>query len=192
MYDCKKGDIINGKYILNENIHNISEDNISIEIADVVDSRPMGMKGLYPGDGILIVSDEFMDAHKEYARNYISMGIDSSNPDKLQDDIDEYLKSETGYSLYNVSKDMKSMQSMFLLISIFLYGFIIVIALIGITSIFNTITTSMELRSKEFAMLKSVGMTKKEFNKMVRLESVFYGTKSLLIGIPIGIILFNI
>lgn len=186
MYDCKKGDIINGKYILNENIHNISEDNISIEIADVVDSRPMGMKGLYPGDGILIVSDEFMDAHKEYARNYISMGIDSSNPDKLQDDIDEYLKSETGYSLYNVSKDMKSMQSMFLLISIFLYGFIIVIALIGITSIFNTITTSMELRSKEFAMLKSVGMTKKEFNKMVRLESVFYGTKSLLIGIPIG------
>ena len=45
----------------------------------------------------------------------------------------------------------------------------------------------MELRSREFAMLKSIGMTKKEFNRMVRLESLFYGTKSLLIGIPIGI-----
>lgn len=47
----------------------------------------------------------------------------------------------------------------------------------------------MNLRSKEFANLKSIGMTKKEFNKMIRLESIFYGTKSLIIGIPIGIML---
>ena len=78
---------------------------------------------------------------------------------------------------------------MVLVISIFLYGFIAVITLIGITNIFNTITTTMKLRSKEFAMLKSVGMTKKEFNRMIRLESIFYGMKALIIGIPIGIAL---
>ena len=77
---------------------------------------------------------------------------------------------------------------MLLLIAIFLYGFIIVISLIGITNIFNTITTNMNLRSKEFAMLKSIGMTKREFNRLIRLESIFYGTKSLLIGIPLGIL----
>lgn len=60
---------------------------------------------------------------------------------------------------------------------------------IGITNIFNTITTNMNLRKKEFAMLKSVGMTKKEFNRMIRLESIFYGLKSLIIGIPIGTLL---
>ena len=38
-------------------------------------------------------------------------------------------------------------------------------------------------------MLKSIGMTKKEFNRMVSLESLFYGTKSLIIGIPIGCLL---
>ena len=32
-------------------------------------------------------------------------------------------------------------------------------------------------------------MTKKEFNRMIRLESLFYGVKSLIIGIPIGLIL---
>ena len=37
-------------------------------------------------------------------------------------------------------------------------------------------------------MLKSVGMSSKEFNKMIRLESIMYGTKSLLIGIPLGIL----
>ena len=47
----------------------------------------------------------------------------------------------------------------------------------------------MNLRKKEFAMLKSIGMTKKEFNRMIRLESIFYGVKSLIIGIPIGLLL---
>ena len=73
------------------------------------------------------------------------------------------------------------------MISIFLYGFIAVITLIGVTNIFNTITTNMNLRSKEFAMLKSIGMTKKEFNKMINLESIFYGIKSLIIGITLGL-----
>ena len=47
----------------------------------------------------------------------------------------------------------------------------------------------MELKQKEFAVLKSIGMTKKEFNRMIRLESIFYGTKALIIGVPLGIII---
>ena len=76
---------------------------------------------------------------------------------------------------------------MLLTIAIFIYTFILVISLIGVTNIFNTITTNMELRQKEFANLKSIGMTKKEFNRMIRLESLLYGIKSLIIGVPIGI-----
>ena len=75
-----------------------------------------------------------------------------------------------------------------LVIQIFLYGFITVITLIGVTNIFNTITSNMELRQKEFAMLKSIGMTKKEFNRMINLETIFYSTKSLIYGIILGLI----
>ena len=75
-----------------------------------------------------------------------------------------------------------------LIISIFLYGFITVITFIGVTNIFNTITANMELRKKEFAMLKSIGMTKKEFNRMINLETLFYSTKSLVYGIILGLI----
>ena len=60
--------------------------------------------------------------------------------------------------------------------------------LIGVTSVFNTITSNIELRQKDFAMLKSIGMTKKEFNRMITLESLFYSFKSLFIGIVLGII----
>lgn len=75
-----------------------------------------------------------------------------------------------------------------LIVGIFVYGFIGVISLIGLTNIFNTISTNMQLRSKEFASLKSIGMTKKEFNRMIRLESLMYGIKSLIIGIPLGVL----
>ena len=87
-----------------------------------------------------------------------------------------------------MEESIRAENAVVLVISIFLYGFIGVITLIGITNIFNTITTNMNLRKKEFAMLKSIGMTKKEFNRMIRLESILYGLKSLLIGIPLGLI----
>ena len=76
---------------------------------------------------------------------------------------------------------------MILIVNIFLYGFISVITLIGVTNIFNTITSNMELRQKEFAMLKSIGMTKKEFDRMINLETIFYCTKALIYGIILGI-----
>ena len=113
---------------------------------------------------------------------------DTENANKLQDEVEEML-AEVSCSINNVDEEAKIMNNMFTLIGIFLYGFIIVISLIGITNIFNTITTNMELRRQEFAMLKSIGMTKKEFSRMIRLESIFMGVKSLLFGLPIGMIL---
>lgn len=90
--------------------------------------------------------------------------------------------------VFNVNEQKEQINAVVLIVAIFAYGFIIVISLIGITNVFNTINTNMRLRSKEFAMLKSIGMTKKEFNRMIRLESLFYGLKSLLIGVPLGLL----
>ena len=110
--------------------------------------------------------------------------------EKIQNIFDKNRPDDGSYYgdlVNNVAQTRRIMNNLLLLISIFLYGFIIVITLIGVTNIFNTITTNVMLRSKEFAMLKSVGMTQKEFNGMIRLESVLYSLKSLLIGLPIGI-----
>ena len=90
--------------------------------------------------------------------------------------------------VFNINEQKEQINAVVLIVAIFAYGFIIVISLIGITNVFNTINTNMRLRSKEFAMLKSIGMTKKEFNRMIRLESLFYGLKSLLIGVPLGLL----
>ncbi len=111
--------------------------------------------------------------------------IQSENPDKLEESIE---KIDQNIIIRNMAKKVKEEKAMILVTKIFLYGFIAVITLIGVTNIFNTITSNMELRQKEFAMLKSIGMTKKEFNRMINLETIFYGSKSLLYGIILGMI----
>ena len=178
IFDFKKGDIIDS------NVTSTNK-NINIEIGIVTEEKPFGLKNR--SARYIIVSDEMFDSIAE------SKGLDifykSNNATKLQDDIDNYLKGEDYYSINNIAENVKKSNNVFTLIGIFLYGFIIVISLIGITNIFNTITTNMELRKQEFAMLKSVGMTTKEFNRMIRLESLFMGVKSLFFGIPIGIVL---
>ena len=177
LIDIKNGETLNGK---------IGIKNYSIEVAKVINQRPLGYENYY-GGGLGIISDEFIESLDK--NDSIQMFIESNDADKLQDDIDKIIKKSpnSDYSVTNVDANVKSAQSLYTVIAIFLYGFIIVIALIGVTNIFNTITTSISLRRREFATLKSVGMTSKEFNRMIFLESFFYCTKSLIIGIPIGI-----
>ena len=179
IFDIKIGDIINSKIMIEE-----TEKDFDIEIAKVTDIRPMGYENYY-NDAILIVSDEVMDTLPK--RDQISIFINCDNPDTLQDEITKMLANFDNYSIENIDSTFKSMNNIYLIVAIFLYGFIIVIALIGVTNIFNTITTNIELRKSEFAMLKSIGMTNHEFNRMIFLESFFYCIKSLLIGLPIGI-----
>lgn len=156
----------------------------NIEIAKITNENPFGYKNRY--SPLLVVSDEYIK--KFNVDGTIHVFIDSSDADKLQQVAEELLKNKD-YYLENQDKNYRTVKSLYTLVAIFLYGFIIVIALIGITNIFNTITTSMELRSREFATLKSIGMTNKEFSNMISLETLFYGIKSLFIGIPIGIII---
>ena len=164
----------------------------TVKISKKTDERPMGYKNVYSNGGYLFVSEDFIQDKSDKKSFHVGgLLIKSQNPDELENEINNLKKTNNLYSkLYinNISKYVEENQKIILLISIFLYGFIAVITLIGVTNIFNTITTNMILRSKEFANLKSVGMTTKEFNRMIRLESILYGLKSLLIGIPLGLI----
>ena len=179
IYTYEKGDTILGSFD-DEGVKDTY-----LEIAAVATTRPMGLEDVNNSYGTLVISDDFYDSNiKDTFAEELYIKCDNSN--KIEGQI---MQEYEDLIVYNLDEQMQQEQSVYLVIQIFLYGFITVISLIGITNIFNTITTNMNLRSREFAMLKSIGMTNKEFNKMIRLESILYGLKSLLIGIPIGIIL---
>ena len=158
-----------------------------LEIAKITEEKSEYLPQ-YSNFGDFVISDKMLDEMGGYYTD--SMYINAEDPDKvceeLQKTYDELQEHDYDLFITNYKEIAEENNRLVLLISIFLYGFITVITLIGVTNIFNTITTNMNLRSKEFAMLKSIGMTKKEFNKMIRLESIFYGLKSLIIGILLG------
>ena len=181
IYTWKKGDIITGK---------INDTQYNIEILAKTEEIPAGVNILYNSDAFIIVSEDFIN---KVGYKTIVLYSNSKDAYKLDEEVKQYKQenniTDNTIQTFNMEESARAENAIVLVISIFLYGFIGVITLIGITNIFNTITTNMNLRKKEFAMLKSIGMTKKEFNRMIRLESIFYGLKSLIIGIPIGIIL---
>lgn len=118
----------------------------------------------------------------------ITLYANTSNHTSLTNRIESMEGADDSIYIYDYEEIVRQFNAVMLIVGIFIYGFIGVISLIGMTNIFNTISTNMQLRSKEFASLKSIGMTKKEFNRMIRLESLMYGIKSLLIGIPLGVL----
>ncbi len=186
-FNFNKNDEISGEIYIDEDTNK----NISLKILKIADKAPMGISP-NTSYGSFIVSDELMDSIGIYNCNTMIINAKDANNtcDQISEDFDSYkANNEQHFSMFvnNYYEQAEEQKNMVLLISIFLYGFIVVISLIGVTNIFNTITTNMNLRSKEFAMLKSIGMTKKEFNKMINLESIFYGVKSLVIGIALGL-----
>jgi len=112
--------------------------------------------------------------------------LKSTDPMQTQQEIEEM--QETNLNAYNSYQSRKREEQQILLMSVFSYGFILLISAISIANIFNTISTGVSLRKREFAMLKSVGMTPKGFAKMMNYESVFYGAKSLLFGLPVSFV----
>lgn len=120
----------------------------------------------------------------------LSLYLTSDDTSTLENEIVNLYQEANSLTMpiiFSLQKSHESQKQLELLISIFAYGFICLITLICLVNVFNTITTSMLLRTREFAMIRSVGMDSKSFNKMIRFESLFYGLKALLYGIPLSI-----
>ena len=98
--------------------------------------------------------------------------------------VDNGLSTE---GLYDYAAAVQRNRDIVTIIRIFAYSFIVLISLIAAANVFNTITTNVQLRRREFAMLKSVGMTKRDFTRMTCFECLLYGAKALLWGLPVSI-----
>ena len=188
----KEGEILN--IIINEKEYKIpiiKTTNLDPEVAifakiEKIDSDSLEYERL-------IISNDMakkIDINDEIVKGRFSMDmrVNSSNPNKLEKEIEQFVNLDK-IAITNYTKQKEYEGKFSAIMSIFLYGLLLVISLIGITNIYNTITASMNLRKREFEILKAIGMSNKQFNKMFVYESLIYGVKSLIIGIILGTIL---
>jgi putative ABC transport system permease protein len=156
---------------------------------------PLGFMGtsLVPS---LFVSDAVMDALSDQILqlgpiNPGNMTIKSNDPEAALEAIRRVYQGTVGgnFSYQSMAEFNQSSGLQTLLINLFFYGFLTLITLVGVTNIVNTLNTNIKLRRREFAMLKSVGLTPGGFRRMLHYESLFYGLTALLYGLPLGIAL---
>lgn len=159
------------------------------EIVKVTDKTPFGVENKDNPTLIAVTTDKGLESLGSEV--YTNMMFTAKNEKALEEELKEIENIGTESNVYveNVKEVIQEQRNLKLIINIFLYGFIALISAIGIANIFNTISTNINLRKREFAMLKSIGMTEKGFKKMLDLECIFYGTKALLLGLPIGILI---
>ncbi|MBU3157368.1 ABC transporter permease [Clostridium estertheticum] len=113
----------------------------------------------------------------------------SKNSSKSVADMEKMIKGagiKSNYKLYNMNKALDDSRNYVFIANVFAYTFIIMISLIAVANVFNTISTNIKLRRRELAMLRSVGMSDRDFQKMMNFECAFYGIKALLFGLPIA------
>ena len=118
------------------------------------------------------------------------IGIQTDNHASVAQQL-EKIQKDNGWSadrIYDFDRERQNNRMFILVINVFSYGFILLIGVISIANVFNTISTNIILRRKEFAMLRSVGMSEKGFQKMLNYECLIYGGRSLAIGLPISFI----
>lgn len=164
-----------------------------LKVSSVFDEIPKSAdsvigEGTIFGQGLIIGEQGVISPQLGEHECYITLYANTSNHTSLTNRIESMEGADDSIYIFDYEENVRQFNAIMLIVGIFVYGFIGVISLIGLTNIFNTISTNMQLRSKEFASLKSIGMTKKEFNHMIRLESLMYGIKSLIIGIPLGVL----
>lgn len=161
----------------------------TVRVGKVIYERPFfvrdntGMQIIYPISSANSLFEDF-DAVDS---NYYYM-LSSSNNTESYTAVQTIL-NDNGFNaknLQDIAEQEESQRNIVTIIRVFSYGFIVLISLIAAANVFNTISTNISLRRREFAMLKSVGMTQKGFNKMMNFECLLYGSHALLFGLPVS------
>lgn len=183
----KVGDTINAyKFSRDENGKQINEPIKLKVLATTDDLLPGNKMSTYMGIDFITYNE--VGSKLGYDINSGNIYI---NSDKSKDTRNALKKigEKYGYNVHDEVDNALEMEQSIIAIKIFVYGFVLVISLVSITNIVNTISTNINLRKREFAIIKSIGVTPQGFNKMIYLESLLYGVLALVYGVPIGLLI---
>lgn len=179
-------------------IEDLNNDNcIEFKVKKILDKNPF--ESDYNYDFKIIMSKDFLEKinTSEYIRYELKFKYTNINDEKLTESASNEIQSiEEDYklTLNDLNADNKMQQQMWTVINVFVYGFIVIISLIGIVNVVNTISLNILLKKKEFGTLGTIGMSERQLSKMVILEGMLHGIISSIIGgiISLGLVLIAV
>lgn len=151
----------------------------AIEIRDQADELPFGVNQYSNTHFLSLILPE----SARFDNISESLQVKTSDYDAMLGWLQANLEE---YEYQNLLESQMQGRNVVTMVNVFSYGFIILICLICVCNVFNTISTNIALRRRDFGMLRSVGMQERQLRRMLLLECARYGVRSLLWGIPIG------
>lgn len=185
--DIKVGDEIQLQYNgLEEDNPQFGKGNIKkVKVMAILENAPFNFRG-YSNGLKLITTEELgkkLIEQEDIKPINLNIVIDDINNEEISiTAIEEAVKQNPSLLVTNNIDSNRSEKSSILMIQILLYGFVIVVSLISSVNIINTLTTNILLRKREFATLKSIGLTQKGLRKMIVLEGFLYGIVGTIYG----------
>lgn len=162
-----------------------------VKVLAVLEGNPFTFKGDEMGIKMITTKDV---AERLTSKSINPIGLNIKIKDvKLESeakkDIQSIINNGNNLKLINFIDQNRTSKAAILMIKILLYGFVVVVSLIGSVNIINTLTTNIILRRREFAALKSIGLTQVGLRKMITLEGILYGMMGSIYGSAFGSLL---
>lgn len=159
----------------------------SLGIGAFIEEPPIGLTELR--DPVLVRPLSTLESDRADYLLFASAGDSAAAVKEIKTLLNASGFPVTDSMIFDYAQGERDTRNLITLINVFSYGFIVLISLISAACVFNTVSTNIMLRRKDFAMLRSVGMTGGGLNRMMNYECLLYGSRALLFGLPISLAL---
>ena len=144
---------------------------------------PLGIPTIY-------ISNSVLEKLDNDAINYIlNINVDKKYESKINKDL-KALSKARGLWFESKSEKTEEFNKSQMVMNILGGGIAVILILIGILNFINVMITGVNIRLKEFAIMESIGMTKKQIKMMLTYEGLYYAlvTTGFILTLGIGII----
>lgn len=193
--NIKEGDIIKvakssidgyDKEDFNEILDKDKRDNnfIEFKVKKIINKSPFDYD--YSSTFKIIMNyDEFTKMYDE--NYYTTIGFryenikDEKSVNKASENI-QRIAEKSEFTFSDINLEYKSEEEMWNVVNVFVYGFIVMVTLIGVVNVVNTISLNILLKKKEFGTLGTIGMSNNQLSKMILLEGILQGIFSSIVA----------
>lgn len=134
---------------------------------------------------IICTEDTFQRLYGETQYTIIDLQFERGTTDEEVNTIREIAGS--GFSFSDRRQSNQQSVGAYYSFALFIYGFLVVIALITVFNIVNSINMSISARIRQYGAMRAIGMSNKQLIKMVTAEAVTYSLVGCMIGCAIGL-----
>lgn len=193
-----ESDGADGGMMRNLDLADVETATMPVEIAAVIDEAP-AMVGMY-GESVQLIVPMSLATTQGFGIVEPQFQAVFNAPEGQSGDVGQALVDAAGtffhdetdfetafLAMDDYAGDMSNNQMLAMVINVFCLLFTVILALIAMGNVFNTVTNGLILRRREFAVMRSVGLSGRQFRSMIVDECVAWCARGLVPGILLSL-----